>query len=60
MPARPHKGRGAVSATVGRFDQRLVELDAETAHERASETPETIVRAMPANARFFAYFMIGQ
>ncbi|MDJ0710004.1 MAG: PA0069 family radical SAM protein [Woeseiaceae bacterium] len=48
MPARPHKGRGAVSATAGRFDQRLVELDAETAHERASEAPETIVRAMRA------------
>ncbi len=48
MPVRPHKGRGAVSATVGRFDQRLVELDEDIAHEQASETPETIVRAMPA------------
>ncbi len=48
MPVRPHKGRGAVSATVGRFDQRLVELEDEVAHERADETPETVVRAMPA------------
>ncbi len=48
MPVRPHKGRGAVSATVGRFDQRLVELDEDVAHEQASETPETVVRAMPA------------
>jgi len=48
MPVRPHKGRGAVSATVGRFDQRLVELDDDVAHEQAAENPETIVRAMPA------------
>ena len=48
MPVRPHKSRGAVSATVGRFDQRLVELEDEVAHERAEEMPETVVRAMPA------------
>ncbi len=48
MPVRPHKGRGAVSATVGRFDQRLVELEDEVAHERADQTLETVVRAMPA------------
>jgi DNA repair photolyase len=48
MTAREHKGRGAVSTPLGRFDQRPVELDAEVAHERALETPQTIVRSMPA------------
>jgi DNA repair photolyase len=48
MTARVHKGRGAVSTPLGRFDQRPVELDAEVAHERALEAPQTVVRAMPA------------
>ncbi len=48
MPSRPHKGRGAVEASAGRFDQRLVEFDDEIAHERAAEVPETVVQAMPA------------
>jgi DNA repair photolyase len=48
MTARAHKGRGAVSAPVGRFEQRPVELDAEAAHEKAEQAPQTILRAMQA------------
>jgi len=48
MTARAHKGRGAVSALVGRFEQRPVELDAEAAHEKAEQAPQTILRAMQA------------
>ncbi len=48
MPAKGHKGRGAISALAGRFNVRLVELeDAETA-ARAAAAPETVLRAMPA------------
>ena len=49
MSARAHKGRGAVSAPVGRFDQRPVEFDVEVAHEQAQQAPQTVVRAMPAS-----------
>jgi len=48
MTARAHKGRGAVSAPVGRFEQRPVELDAEAAHERAEQAQQTNLRAMQA------------
>lgn len=48
MTTRAHKGRGAVSAPVGRFEKRPVELDPEAAFERAQQTPETELRAMPA------------
>ena len=50
MSTRAHKGRGAVSAPVGRFEQRPVELDADVAFEQSQQTPATIVRAMPANS----------
>lgn len=50
MAARAHKGRGAISAPAGRFEQRPVELDDDIAHERAQQAPPTIVRAMPANS----------
>jgi len=49
MTARAHKGRGAVSAPAGRFEERPVELDAEIADELASQAPQTVVRSMPAN-----------
>lgn len=48
MTARAHKGRGAISAPVGRFEQRPVELDAEVTHEQAQQAPQTVVRSMPA------------
>jgi DNA repair photolyase len=48
MSARARKGRGAVSAPQGRFDQRPVELDAEFAHERSEVAPATTLRAMQA------------
>ncbi len=48
MTAHAHKGRGAVSAPVGRFEQRPVELDAEAAHEKSEQAPQTILRAMQA------------
>jgi len=48
MPLSAHKGRGAVSTPAGRFDQRLVELDAGEAHEQAQRAPDTVVRAMSA------------
>ena len=48
MKARAHKGRGAISAPTGRFEQRPVELDAAVEYEKAQQTPRTIVRSMPA------------
>ncbi len=48
MIAHAHKGRGATSSPQGRFSSRPVELDAEESHARALESPETVVRAMPA------------
>ena len=48
MPARPHKGRGAVSRAEGRFATRPVEFDDEEAAERSASAPETIVKAMQA------------
>jgi len=48
MVADGHKGRGAISATDGRFASRAVELDDDEAHRRAATAPETVVRAMPA------------
>lgn len=44
----PHKGRGAVSRPVGRFDTRPVELDDEEAARRAEAVPETTLTAMQA------------
>ncbi len=48
MQERGHKGRGAVSAQRGRFDERPVELDDEFAHERSLRTPQTNLHAMQA------------
>jgi len=48
MPARGHKGRGAVSAPDGRFTTKSVEFDDEELHARAEITPQTVLRAMPA------------
>lgn len=48
MTTRAHKGRGAVSAPLGRFEQRPVELDPEAAHEKAAQAPQTTLRAMKA------------
>jgi len=50
LATRAHKGRGAVSAPDGRFEQRPVELDADVAFEQSQRAPETIVRSMPANS----------
>ncbi len=44
MSTRRHKGRGAVSTTAGRFEQRAVELDAEAEFEAAQVAPETEIR----------------
>ena len=44
----PHKGRGAVSRPVGRFDTRPVEFDDEEAAERAERAPEKTLTAMQA------------
>ena len=49
MTARAHKGRGAISSPVGRFEQRPVEFDAAVAYEQAQQAPKTVVRSMPAS-----------
>jgi len=46
MPARHHKGRGAVSDREGRFAARPVEFDAGEAYERSLSAPDTELRAM--------------
>ncbi|HSM30917.1 MAG TPA: PA0069 family radical SAM protein [Woeseiaceae bacterium] len=46
MPARHHKGRGAVSDREGRFAARPVEFDAGEAWERSLRAPDTRLRAM--------------
>jgi len=48
MTSRAHKGRGAVSAPLGRFERRPVELDEEAAFEKAEQAPETHLHAMQA------------
>lgn len=48
MTVRAHKGRGAVSAPLGRFERRPVELDAQAAREKAEQVPQTTLRAMQA------------
>jgi DNA repair photolyase len=48
MTTRAHKGRGAVSAPLGRFERRPVELDPDAAHEKAAQAPQTVLRAMQA------------
>lgn len=48
MPARGHKGRGAISSPDNRFTTRPVDVDDDVAHERAQQAPETVIRAMPA------------
>jgi DNA repair photolyase len=48
MVVRHHKGRGAVTRPRGRFEQTVIELDAEAAQERADEVPETVLRATRA------------
>jgi DNA repair photolyase len=45
MPAKAHKGRGAVSHLPGRFEQRRVELI--PADSTGDTGPETVLRAMP-------------
>lgn len=49
MTARARKGRGAISAPLGRFEKRPVELDDDIAHEQALEARPTVVRSMPAS-----------
>ena len=44
MSTRRHKGRGAVSTTASRFEERAVELDAEIEFEAAQVAPETELR----------------
>ena len=48
MVSRAHKGRGAVSRPASRFEQRLVDLDDDVAHEQADRTPETVLQATVA------------
>ena len=46
MPVQHHKGRGALSGRDGRFTTRPVEFDPAEDHERAQQTPQTILKAM--------------
>ncbi len=48
MSLRPHKGRGAVSRSDGRFATRPVEFSEAEANRRAEQTPETVLTAMRA------------
>jgi DNA repair photolyase len=48
MAATPHKGRGAVTATDGRFSVQTTEFDAAEAEQRSATAPETVLRAMQA------------
>ncbi len=48
MAATPHKGRGAVNATDGRFAVQTTEFDAAEAEQRSATAPETVFRAMQA------------
>jgi len=48
MPARPHKGRGAISHLEGRFSTRPVEYSEEEVARRNSAVPETVLTAMQA------------
>ena len=48
MTSHAHKGRGAVSRPFGRFEKRLVSLDDDIDHERATQAPETVLRATMA------------
>ncbi len=48
MPTRPHKGRGAISRSEGRFATRPVEFSDEEASVRAAAVPETVLAAMQA------------
>lgn len=48
MPARPHKGRGAVSRLEGRFATRPVELSDEESALRRGSAPTTTITAMQA------------
>ena len=48
MVSRAHKGRGAVTRPAGRFDQRVIDLDDDIAHERAEMAPETVLQATVA------------
>ena len=50
MSVRPHKGRGAVSRSGGRFEARPVEFDDEEAAQRNAAAPETILKAMKAGS----------
>ena len=46
MPAKAHKGRGAISLSPGRFEQRLIEPAADGPIN--DKAPDTVLRAMPA------------
>jgi len=48
MSAHPHKGRGAISRSEGRFATRPIEFSDEEASVRAAEVPETVLTAMQA------------
>lgn len=49
MSAQPHKGRGAISRSEGRFATRPVEFTDEEASVRAAEVTETVLTAMRAD-----------
>ena len=48
MTATPHKGRGAVTATEGRYASRSITFDASEVALRGETAPETVLRAMQA------------
>ena len=48
MAATPHKGRGAVSATDGRFSIQTIEFDEEEAARQSAIAPASVLKAMQA------------
>jgi DNA repair photolyase len=48
MTATPHKGRGAITSTTGRYASCTIDYDADEADVRSRSAPETVLRAMPA------------
>ncbi len=50
MTATPHKGRGAITASEGRYSVQTVDFDADEAELRSRTAPETVWRAMRAGS----------
>jgi DNA repair photolyase len=48
MMTKPHKGRGAISSTEGRFASRTIDVEDGEADLRSETAPPTVLRAMQA------------